>query len=147
MAIRVLALDLERTLISDAMNREPRPGLFDFLSFCCDHFERVALFTSVNRANAFAALQSVAESGEVPQKFLDQVEYIDWDGMYKDLRFVPGAALSEILIIDDDSGWIAPGQESQWLVIAEYDPYLVRGEDLEFQRIRQLLQDRLSTGA
>jgi len=31
--VRVLALDLERTLISDAMSAEPRPGLFAFLAF------------------------------------------------------------------------------------------------------------------
>ncbi len=49
MTIKVIALDLERTLISDALNREPRPGLFEFLDFCVQHFERVVLFTSVNK--------------------------------------------------------------------------------------------------
>lgn len=33
MPIRVLALDLERILISDALHREPRLGLYDFLMF------------------------------------------------------------------------------------------------------------------
>ena len=60
MAIRVLALDLERTLMSDAMHREPRPGLHEFLLFCCRRFERVTLFTSVNKKTAFAALQERA---------------------------------------------------------------------------------------
>ena len=53
MNIKVLALDLERTLISDAMNREPRPGLFSFLQFCVQHFERVILFTSVSKRIAY----------------------------------------------------------------------------------------------
>jgi hypothetical protein len=36
----ILALDLERTLISDAMNCAPRPGLLSFLEFCAPRFAR-----------------------------------------------------------------------------------------------------------
>ena len=144
MPIRVLALDLERTLISDALHREPRPGLRDFLLFCCERFERVVLFTSVNKKNALAALQECAESGHVPQEFLNKVEYIDWDGKYKDLGFVPTVHVKEILFIDDDGGWVQPGQEAQWIGIAEYDPYLVQGEDQEFDRLRRLLEEKLT---
>ena len=144
MPIRILALDLERTLISDALHREPRPGLRDFLLFCCERFERVVLFTSVNKKNALAALQECTESGHIPQEFLNKVEYIDWDGKYKDLCFVPGARVEEILFIDDDRGWVQPGQEAQWVGITEYDPYLVRGEDREFARLRCLLGEKLA---
>jgi hypothetical protein len=146
MLIRVLSLDLERTLISDAYNREPRPGLRDFLLFCCDRFERIVLFTSVGRANAFAALQECAESGDVPQAFLEKVEYVVWEGKYKDLRFVANASVSEILLVDDDGGWLRPDQQEQWIGIAEYDPYLVKGEDREFDRVRRVLEDKIEQG-
>ncbi len=145
MPIRVLALDLERTLISDALHREPRPGLHDFLHFCCRQFERVALFTSVNRQHAFAALQACAEQGDVPEEFPAKVEYVEWDGRYKDLRFVPDAVPSEVLLVDDDGGWIHPEQQAQWIAIAEYDPYLVQGVDQEFARIHHLLEDKMQS--
>ncbi len=138
--IRVLALDLERTLISDAMNREPRPGLYDFLRFCTQRFERVVLFTSVNRAQAFAALNELREQGHVPAEFIDKVEYIVWDSKYKDLRNIAGASVEEVLFVDDDAGWVLPGQEAQYIPIAEYDPYLVRGTDEELKRLRLLLE-------
>lgn len=145
MPIRVLALDLERTLISDALHREPRPGLYNFLLFCCQRFERLLLFTSVNKKNAFVALQECVDHGDAPQVFLEKVEYVEWEGKYKDLRFVPNAVPSEVLIVDDDEGWIVPEQKAQWIGIAEYDPYLVRGEDREFARVRRILEENISS--
>ena len=143
MKIRVLALDLERTLISDALHREPRPELHDFLLYCTQHFERIALFTSVSRRHAIAALQELAGQGVVPQPFLDKLEYVEWEGWYKDLAYIPDASPEEVILIDDDEGWVRPDQRGQWISIAEYDPYLVKGEDREFARIQQLLEARL----
>jgi hypothetical protein len=144
MSIRVVALDLERTLISDAYNREPRPGLYAFLCFCVENFERVALFTAVNKAMAYEVLHELSRQGSVPQAFLDAVEYIVWDGSYKDLNFVPRARFDEVVLIDDDEGWIKPEQKSQWIGISEYDPYLVRGDDQELARVRQLLEEKMA---
>jgi hypothetical protein len=147
MPIRVIALDLERTLMSDALHREPRPGLREFLTFCCNRFERVVLFTSVNRPQALAALRECADQGDAPQEFMDRVEYVEWEGMYKDLRFVPNASPSEVLIVDDDGGWIRADQQGQWVGIAEYDPYLVKGDDHEFARVRRVLEERIQHAA
>jgi hypothetical protein len=47
----VVALDLERTLIDDAMSGRPRPGLFEFAHFCLERFERVGeKFSAVKNA-------------------------------------------------------------------------------------------------
>ena len=143
--IKVLALDLERTIVSDAMNREPRPGLFDFLLFCVHTFERVVLFTAVNKGQALAVLTELQEKGFAPKEFVSKVTYVEWEGKYKDLRFVSGVAAEEILFIDDDSGWVAPGQERQYIPIAEYDPYLVQGADTELQRVCSVLTARIRT--
>jgi hypothetical protein len=140
MNIKVLALDLERTLISDAMNREPRPGLFSFLQFCVQHFERVVLFTSVSKRIAYEVLDDLWQQGHIPKEFIDKVEYIEWEGEHKDLRYVPNTQYSEILLIDDDEGWIKPEQKTQWIAIGEYDPYLVQGEDRELARVRSILE-------
>lgn len=144
--ITVLALDLERTLISDAMNREPRPGLFAFLLFCVQNFQRVVLLTSVNRTTALEVLRELQAQGCVPAEFVDAVEYIEWDGRHKDLRFVRGAAMEDILFVDDDPAWVMPGQEAQYIAIVEYDPYLVQGEDTELQRVRTVLEKILHEG-
>jgi hypothetical protein len=45
---KVLALDLEGTLISNAVSIFPRPGLYNFLEFCHDTFDKIVLFTSVS---------------------------------------------------------------------------------------------------
>ena len=64
--IKVLALDLERTLISDAMTADPRPGVFDFLTFCHEHFGRVAVFTTVEAADAREVLEGFGSQRACP---------------------------------------------------------------------------------
>jgi len=46
--MKVIALDLEGTLISNAVSQIARPGLFDFLEECRKLFPRIVIFTSVN---------------------------------------------------------------------------------------------------
>jgi hypothetical protein len=43
-----IALDLEGTLISNAVSQFPRPGLFTFLEYCHKSFDRLVIFTAVN---------------------------------------------------------------------------------------------------
>jgi hypothetical protein len=114
LGVRVLALDLERTLISDALTAEPRPGRFDFLAFCNDRFERVALFTTVEHEDAWEVLAELSRRGCVPPALLGRLEYVEWTGEYKDLNFVSDASPDQILLIDDDPGWVRPNQRDRW---------------------------------
>ena len=43
----VIALDLEGTLISNAVSQFPRPGLYSFLEYCQENFSRIVIFTAV----------------------------------------------------------------------------------------------------
>jgi hypothetical protein len=43
-----IALDLEGTLISNAVSQFPRPGLFTFLEYCHQNFDRLVILTAVN---------------------------------------------------------------------------------------------------
>jgi hypothetical protein len=43
-----IALDLEGTLISNAVSQFPRSGLFAFLKYCHENFDRLVIFTAVN---------------------------------------------------------------------------------------------------
>jgi hypothetical protein len=141
--VRVLALDLERTLISDARSAAARPGLFDFLTFCHRRFERVALFTCVEEADAREILEHLARSGHVPPEFLDRLEYVDWAGEFKDLNLVPNAVAGEVLLVDDDAGWVRPDQRDWWIPVAAWDG----GMDNELLRVQSVLECWLEAGS
>ena len=139
MALRVLALDLERTLISDANGVAPRPGLAEFLAFCHEHFARVVLFTTVEEPDARAAIDELVERGRAPAELAEWLEYVPWCGEYKDLAFVTDAAPDEVLLVDDDAGWIRPDQRNRWIAIAPWDD----GPDEELLRVQRVLTERL----
>jgi hypothetical protein len=136
----VLALDLERTLISDALSARPRPGLFDFLTFCQSRFDRVALFTTVEQADAQEILAELARRGDVPSEWLSRLEYVEWTGEYKDLHFVSNSLPEDVLLVDDDPGWVRPDQRDQLIAIAPWDG----GDDDELLRIQTILERRLA---
>lgn len=136
----VIALDLERTLIDDALSGCPRPGLFEFVQFCLERFERVVLFTTVEEADALEVLNQLADHGAIPPGLLDVLQYLDWTGEFKDIAFVPGALPGQVLLVDDDSGWIRPDQSDSWVPVIGWD-----GEpsDRELWRVRAELERRL----
>jgi hypothetical protein len=136
---RILALDLERTLISDAMSAEPRPGLLDFLEFCHRRFERVVLFTCVEQPEAWEILNQLSSRGCVPRDLLGRLEYVEWSGEYEDLTFVPDSFPEDVLLVDDDPGWVRPDQRNQWIAIATWDG----GEDYELLHTLSVLELRL----
>jgi len=140
--LSVLALDLERTLISDASSAEPRPGLATFLAFCHKRFERVVLFTSVEEADARSALDQLIDRGQVPAELLEPLCYVEWTGEYKNLEFITDAAPEDVLLVGDDAGWVQPGQRDRWIAIAPWDS----GPDRELFRVQQVLSERLGAG-
>ena len=117
--VKVLALDLEGTLISNAVSVFPRPGLREFLDFCHEAFDKVVLFTSVPENRARKIIQFLADEDLAPAWFRD-IEYVVWNGEYKDLNFVIGFTPKEVLLIDDQERYIHPEQKEQWLPIQEY---------------------------
>jgi hypothetical protein len=139
-AVKVLALDLERTLVDDALSARPRPGLLGFLDFCQERFGRVAVFTTVEAADARQVLEDLARRGQVPPGLLDRLEYVEWCGEYKDLSFVPGVAVDEVVLVDDDAGWVRPDQRGRWVAIAPWDG----GPDGELRRVRWVLEGLLA---
>ena len=115
MNVKVLALDLERTVIDDARGARPRPGLLVFLTFCHERFPRVAVFTTVEEADAREVMCDLERTGYVPAGLMARLEYVQWCGEYKDLEFVPRASPSEVLLVDDDAGWVRPDQRDRWV--------------------------------
>ena len=122
MTIKAIALDLERTLITNVISRQARPGLYDFLRFCQDNFEKAVIFTGTSGETAQDLLLDLARKNLIPADFPERTKIIDWEGDYKDLRFITGFEPDEILIVDDFEEYILPEQKSQWIPIPRYDP-------------------------
>jgi hypothetical protein len=135
--VRILALDLERTLIDNALSGRPRPGLFEFLTFCNVTFSRVAVFTTVEEGVAREVLADLADRGHVPPELFTRLEFVEWSGEYKDLAFVANATPSEVVLVDDDSGWVRPDQKGQWITIKGWDG----GPDSELSKIQARLRE------
>ncbi|MDB5297631.1 MAG: interacting factor-like phosphatase [Phycisphaerales bacterium] len=140
MAVTVLALDLERTLVDDALSGRARPGLRDFLTFCHERFRRVVMFTTVEEADAREVMSDLAGGGHVPPALHARLEFVDWSGQYKDLAFVPAAAPDEVLLVDDDAGWVRLDQRDRWVKVAPWDG----GPDAELARVRTVLEGWLA---
>jgi hypothetical protein len=152
MTVRVIALDLEGTLVSSAVSQFPRPGLFELLEFCFKVAERVALFTSVREEKAREVVARLVADGLAPAIAATDLEYIDWPcrGL-KDLAFVTGASLDEVVLIDDQESCIVPEQREQWIPVAEFDPQFAEPPytdppDRELDRVRAVLASYPFTG-
>ncbi|XNX71232.1 NIF family HAD-type phosphatase [Stenotrophomonas maltophilia] len=109
----ILALDLEGTLISNAVSQIPRPGLRDFLDYARTTFDEVVLFTTVSRHMSLRIALLLAEEGHVPGWFTG-VRYVEWTGPTKDLRFV-SPLLGQALLLDDHRPYIHRGQHKFWV--------------------------------
>ena len=134
----VLALDLEGTLISNAVSQFPRPGLFDFLAFCRSAFERVVVFTAVPEERLRRIAATLVGEGKAPAWFAG-VEYIAWSGPFKDLSFIPDASVEKCLLVDDSEGYVHPEQEEQWVRVRPFaSPYSEEDRDLE--RVMEVLR-------
>lgn len=137
--IRLLALDLEATLVDNAMSGNPRPGLHEFLAYCDEAFEQVALLTTVDEDSARDVLEQLADRLDAPERFVSRVGYIHWSGEYKDLNFATDVSPAEILFVDDDQGWVHPNQIDQWIAIQPWHG----GPDTELKRVQVVLEDHL----
>ena len=140
----VLALDLEGTLISNAMSQIPRPGLFEFLTRCVELFPRVVMFTTVKEDRFRAIATLLVAEGFAPEWFRD-IEYVSWHGETKDLNFIPGLDPNDAVLVDDFEKYVHPGQESQWLKIDYFD-YPYEATDTGLARVLDRL-GRYSSGA
>lgn len=97
---RILALDLECTLISNTMSQIPRPGLFDFLTRCYDLFPRIVAFTTV-KEELFRKIAHLLVDEKCTPAWFAEIEYVNWFGDTKNLEFIHDVHLSDVLLVDD----------------------------------------------
>lgn len=141
----ILALDLEGTLISNAVSQIPRPGLCRFLEDVQSHFSQLMMFTTVPEEHFRNIANLLVHEGNAPPWFAS-LHYIDWTGNTKDLRLA-APHLGEALLLDDHGPYVHPGQEHLWVQIPLFaSPYAPEDDGLAIAF--RLLLDRInSTGS
>lgn len=122
----ILAMDLEGTLISNAVSQIPRPGLHEFLESAKSLFDGLVIFTTVPEPRFREIAGLLACEGAVPGWFTD-LPYIDWTGPTKDLAYV-SQTIGSAWLLDDYAPYVQPGQEHCWIPVQLFcSPYL--GDD------------------
>lgn len=138
----LICLDLEGTLISNAVSQIPRPGLKEFLSELST-FAGIVLFTSVSPQRTQEIKRLLVEEGSAPDWFL-RVQSIHPAATVKYKASVSDAAYYRtVLLVDDQSSVIAADEHDWWVPVAEYmAPYEPEDCELEdvFLRIRERLE-------
>ena len=138
----ILALDLEGTLISNAVSQIPRPGLYTFLEQMREQFDHLVMFTTVDEGlfRRIAALLVI--EGQAPAWF-SELGYTTWVGATKDLTYV-SPTLGKALLLDDHGAYVHAGQKPWWIEVPLFgSPYEATdaGLNIAQQRIEQRLRE------
>ncbi|MFB5856497.1 NIF family HAD-type phosphatase [Stenotrophomonas maltophilia] len=137
----ILALDLEGTLISNAISQIPRPGLHRFLEEASASFEHLVMFTTVPE-DRFRSIASLLVAEDCAPAWFIQLRYVEWSGKTKDLTFV-SPQLGDALLLDDHRPYVHPGQEDLWVEIPLFgSPY--PSDDTGLKTASQRLHQRLA---
>jgi hypothetical protein len=136
----VVALDLEGTLISNAVSAFPRPGLKRFIEFTLKVADRVVMFTTVREERARELLQLIENEGFLPAGFAAAVEFVPYSGKTKDLSAAGEPDSATVLLVDDQPSMVHPGQEAYWIPIAEFMPPFDQ-EDHELERVAEVIRE------
>ena len=136
----VLSLDLEGTLISNAVSVFPRAGLRDFLLACRTLCPRVVIFTAVPEPR-FRDVARVLVQEEVAPEWFAALEYVVWQGSKKDLTCISGADPARALLVDDNEAYVLPEQRDRWIPVRPFEsPY---DPDRELERVLVEIRSRI----
>lgn len=137
-----IALDLEGTLISNAMSQIPRPGLYSFIETCSEYTSNLVLYSAVNPARCRKIMQVLAQESDVPMWFAE-IDIVDWDyrnhSAKKDLKRIQTNWTRGILV-DDIEDYVSEEQLSSWIPIGNYDGYTKNDNELE--RVAEVIAKR-----
>lgn len=142
--LTTIALDLEGTLISNAVSQFPRPGLKAFLQFCRDNFASVYIYTAVRDSTCVPIVETLIDDDLAPA-WLADIPFVQWDRSVKDLNNVPNCDPDACLLLDDNRDYVVDSQIDQWIAIDKFQsPY--PDTDAELARVQGVISERLSNG-
>lgn len=129
--MKVIALDLESTLISNAMSQIARPGLHDFLEESRRLCDRVVIFTTVKGELFYKIATTLVSDGFAPDWF-KEIEYVHWSGETKNLEFIKNVDPAQAVLVDDYGGYVCTEQKSRWIEISQFcHPYSEKDRELK----------------
>lgn len=133
-----LALDIEGTLMSHASTMVPRPGLFNFLVFCRQNFERIVFMSFVDEERGRQILHAMADQGQMPE-WVRTADYFHATGGRpgaKDLRQL-GVDPEHALLVDDQPQVLPREQLHRLVQVPEFkEPFPANDRGLEVARSR-----------
>ena len=137
-----IALDLEGTLISNAVSQFPRPGLRVFLDSCEERFNRVCVYTAVRDVVCVPIIKTMVDEQNAPSWLLE-TELVQWDRTVKDLSNISNSEIKDCLILDDNPDYIVESQVSKWIQIEKFSsPY--PDSDRELERVQSVIEKRFT---
>jgi hypothetical protein len=113
----LLCLDLEGTLISNAVSQIPRPKLHAFLEEVHDLCDLV-IYTSVSEERTRAIQKLLVSEGKVPAWF----QNLDVIRPTETLKPKSATGRDDAYLLDDQPDVVVPGEEAWWIAIDEYLP-------------------------
>ncbi|WP_379866446.1 NIF family HAD-type phosphatase [Marinobacter sp. M5B] len=136
----LVCLDLEGTLISNAVSQIPRPGLYNFLQQI-SAIADVILYTSVSRERTEAIKRILVSEGSAPEWFL-KLGSMHPEATIKSKQLVPDISkYSDSVLVDDQRDVIADGEFDWWVPVVEFQPpYSV--DDRELERVLGVIRER-----
>ena len=138
MSKKLLCLDLEGTLISNAISQIPRPGLFGFLeqvNRICD----LKIYTSVSEERVNNIRRLLIDEGAAPSWFQD-LEVIRPTNTLKPKS---RCGRSDAFILDDQRGGIIDEEKEWWIPICEFIPPYSR-DDSALEHVLGEIEERVS---
>jgi hypothetical protein len=133
----LLCLDIEGTLVSNAISQIPRPGLYQFLERVAELFD-LMIYTSVSFERVDAIRDLLVAESSVPEWFGD----LPVIRPEKTLKPKSACGRNDAFILDDQEEVIAAGEKDWWVPISEFlPPYSEsdRALDDAFNRLRALV--------
>jgi hypothetical protein len=138
-----LALDLEGTLITDAISCFVRPGVRPFLDWCARAFTRIVIYSAVPDHYLHQVVEILVEEEDAPA-WLAGVAFfhpVERNGTkVKDLDVLGRAGTA--VIVDDYEGYILERQKPWWVGILQFTPHDDCESDRELENVRREIERR-----
>ncbi len=133
---KILVLDIEGTLVSNASSIYPRPGLKDFLIECKNLFDEIIIYSGISHLS-YENVKSHLIANELVPSWFSELRFIRMEGRYKDLLNIRNE-IHNVFIIDDMELFIHPEQKGQWIAIKPFQPPYPADDSELFKVINKL---------
>jgi hypothetical protein len=137
----IICLDIEGTLISNAMSQIPRPGLYKFLEELNQITDEVVIYTTLTELKLRVILDILREEEAIPEWFAFAYR-VPWSGKKKHLSYAAHKGAVEkraIYLVDDYQGYIADEDREHWIPIRQFEQPFAE-EDHELDRVLEVVR-------